>query len=61
VRTAEAGKTPGYIALLSDGMHVCFVRPFGDTVDILDLVTLKITDTIKVEKGPSVVAVFNKN
>ena len=61
VRTADAGKTPGYIALLSDGMHICLVRPFGDTVDIIDLATLKITDTIKVEKGPSVVAVFNKN
>ena len=33
------------------------MRPFGDTVSVLDTGTLTVVDTITVGKGPSVVTI----
>jgi DNA-binding beta-propeller fold protein YncE len=55
VKTEAAGDIPGYLVLTQDGKRGYFVRPAGNTVDVLDTTTLKIIDTITVDTGPNVV------
>ena len=40
-----------------DGSRAYFVRPFGETVSVMDTQTLTIVDTIAVDKGPTTVAI----
>jgi YVTN family beta-propeller protein len=55
--TKIAGGLPGHIGLLPDGKQVYFVRPDGNTVEVIDTATLRIVHTITVGIGPSTVAV----
>jgi YVTN family beta-propeller protein len=57
VRSADAGEKPGHLALTEDGSRAYIVRPFGDTVSVLDTESLEIVHTIKVDKGPTTVAI----
>jgi YVTN family beta-propeller protein len=57
VRSEPVGGLPGHVGLLPDGKQLYFVRPDGNTVEVVDTATLKIVHTITVESGPSTVAV----
>jgi YVTN family beta-propeller protein len=48
VRTVDAGPFPGYIEVTRDGKHAYMVRPFGNTVSVIDTATLAIVDTLTV-------------
>ena len=56
-RRADVGEKPGHLALTKDGTRAYFVRPFGETVSVMDTETLTVVDTIAVGKGPSTVAI----
>jgi YVTN family beta-propeller protein len=57
MKTGSVGGLPGYIALLPDGKRAYFVRPDGNTVEVLDTATVTIASTITVETTPSTLAV----
>ena len=57
VRSGDVGEKPGYLALTNDGARAYFVRPFGETISVMDTETLTVVDTITVGKGPSVVTI----
>jgi YVTN family beta-propeller protein len=59
VRSADAGEKPGHLALTDDGSRAYICRPFGETVSVLDTASLEIVHTIKVDKGPTTVAIRN--
>lgn len=59
VRSADAGEKPGHLALTEDGTRAYIVRPFGETVSVLDTASLEIVHTIEVDKGPTTVAIRN--
>jgi YVTN family beta-propeller protein len=57
LKTQMVGGLPGNIALLPDGKHAYMVRPDGSTVEVLDVSSLMIVNTITVGTGPSVVTI----
>ena len=57
VRSAHVGEKPGNLALTNGGTRAYIVRPFGETVSVVDTETLTIVGTINVGTGPTVVSI----
>jgi DNA-binding beta-propeller fold protein YncE len=56
VRTAPAGRIPGFIRLTVDGKRAYFVRPYGAEVAVFDTGTLAPLDSITTG-GPTTLAI----